>query len=142
MPSLKPLFEAAVSKCTLSAALFSHVGPLLLLFFFLTACATRTQVLGENEHYLVLVAGEGETPKSLAAAFLGDPQQDWRIEDANGGATIKAGQQLVIPRKSSNLTGVFDDGYQTVPILSYHRFGAGKGRFPLPSGSLKSRWNI
>jgi len=131
MPSRQPIFEVVVSKFAFFAGLFLREGVLPVLIFSLTACGTQTQVLGQNEHYLVLVAGEGETPKSLAADYLGDLQQDWRIEDANGRATIEAGQQVVIPLTSSNLTGVFDDGYQTIPILSYHRFGAGKGRLSL-----------
>lgn len=121
-----------MSQLTFNASSFTRLSALLVLILAVTACGTqklhKTQILGQNEHYLVLVAGKDETARSLAATFLGDPQQGWRIEDATGGMPVKAGQQVVIPLASPNPTGVFVDGYQTIPILSYHRFGAGKGK--------------
>jgi peptidoglycan/xylan/chitin deacetylase (PgdA/CDA1 family) len=109
------------------------VTTLFLSIIALTACSTtqtkhKTQVLGKNEHYIVVAAGEGETYRSLAKTFLGDPRKEWRIEDANGGAPLKAGKHVSIPLTSANPTGVFTNGYQTVPVLSYHRFGAGGGK--------------
>lgn len=129
MLSRRPVCEIAMSRIVFFASASLRYAALLLLIAALTACGTLpTQVLGQNDRYMVVVAGRGETPESLAEAFLGDPGQSWRIEDANGGATIEPGQQVVIPRISFNSVGVFANGYQTVPVLSYHRFGAGKGK--------------
>jgi peptidoglycan/xylan/chitin deacetylase (PgdA/CDA1 family) len=109
------------------------ITALFIVVIAVSACSTiqteyETQILGKNEHYIVVVAGEGETYSSLAKVFLGDPRQEWRIEDANAGALLRSGKHVLIPRTSPNPTGVFTNGYQTVPILSYHRFGAGRGK--------------
>ncbi len=108
--------------------------PILMAAFcgLLVACGapiiTDTQVLGRSNDFIVVVAGQGETYASLAEQYLGGAAQAWRIEDANNGDRIRAGKEVVIPRSDSNRIGVFGDGYQVVPILSYHRFGDGKGR--------------
>ena len=111
---------------------FCRLGLLLLVVIGLQACGTlkphKTLVLGKNEQYAVVIAGSGETHANLAERFLGDPGQYWRIADANEGTQIKRGQTLVIPLQSPNVSGVYADGLQTVPLLSYHRFGAGKGK--------------
>jgi peptidoglycan/xylan/chitin deacetylase (PgdA/CDA1 family) len=44
------------------------------------------------------------------------------IAEANPGAGFRGGEQVVIPLKRANKAGVYPDGYQTVPILTYHRF--------------------
>ena len=130
MSMLKPLCSSKLPAKPCFGGSLPGWSILLLSILLLPACGTvhKTRVLGQNDDYLVLQAGSNATPSSLAAAYLGDPKLDWRIEDANQGAAIKAGQYLVIPLKPSNPTGVFSDGFQTVPILSYHRFGAGNGK--------------
>jgi peptidoglycan/xylan/chitin deacetylase (PgdA/CDA1 family) len=127
MLSPEPVFDLLISRL---ASFRPWV--LLAMLAMLAACSApavrTTQVLGQNDRYVVLVAGEGETPARLAKQFLGDAQQAWRIEDANGGDGIKLGQYVVVPLGLDNPVGVFPNGYQTVPVLSYHRFGAGKGK--------------
>ena len=44
------------------------------------------------------------------------------IAEANPGSGFRGGEQVVIPLKRANKAGVYPDGYQTVPILTYHRF--------------------
>lgn len=104
----------------------------LMLCVLVTACATQitrnTKILGENDEFVVIVAGKGETYTKLAARFLGDGKESWRIEDFNNNVQLAAGMEVVVPKSESNRIGVFSDGYQVVPILSYHRFGQGKGR--------------
>ena len=85
-------------------------------------------LLGEDDDFAVVMAGEGETYARLAQAFYGDAQLAWRIEDANPGRALNVGDEVVIPKRENNRIGVWADGYQTVPILSYHRFGDNKGR--------------
>jgi len=54
------------------------------------------------------------------------------IDDYARGKAIAPGQEVVIPRRSWNLTGVDPSGYQIVPILCYHNLGEqAKGRLVL-----------
>ena len=83
----------------------------------------------ESEDYFVIVAQSGDTTQSLATKFLGDANKDWMIEDYNGTANLAAGQQVAIPKRPWNLSGVTSTGYQLVPILVYHDLAAqAKGR--------------
>lgn len=64
----------------------------------------------------------------MARQFLGDEERSWEIAEFNGVTTARPGEALVIPLQPRNPMGVFRDGYQTVPILAYHRFGYKDGQ--------------
>ena len=86
----------------------------------------------ESDDFVVTFAKPGDTMQSLAAKYLGDAGKAWLIEDYTGTTTLQSGQEVVIPRRSWNLTGVDPRGYQIVPILCYHNLGAeSKGRLLL-----------
>jgi peptidoglycan/xylan/chitin deacetylase (PgdA/CDA1 family) len=86
----------------------------------------------ESEEYFVVIAKNGDTAASLAARFLGDASKDWMIEDFNNLSTFSPGQQVVIPKRYWNLSGVRADGYQLVPVLCYHNLAPqSKGRMIL-----------
>ena len=105
---------------------------LFCLVLMLTGCGLvslkDSVLLGENDDFAVVMAAEGESYQQLAQTFYRDGTLAWRIEDANDGKVIKAGDAVVIPKRESNRIGIRFNGYQTVPILSYHRFGANRGR--------------
>jgi peptidoglycan/xylan/chitin deacetylase (PgdA/CDA1 family) len=83
------------------------------------------------------VAGESDTAEGLAAKHLGSADQAWRIQDFNGTSTITPGQQVVIPKRPWNLSGVDASGYQLVPILVYHNIAAqAKGRMIISARSF------
>lgn len=82
---------------------------------------SRSVVLGKSKHYAVALVGKGESLDALAKRFLGDAKKAWVIADANGSAVLRSGQTLIIPLSQENSVGVHSDGYQTVPVLSYHR---------------------
>ena len=111
----------------------------LLLNGCVKQAARSTHLLGQNDHYAVVVAGPGETTASLADRFLGDPAMSWRIEDANGISRVDPGQRVIVPLQPVNRIGVFSNGYQTVPVISYHRFGAGRGRLSLATEAFKEQ---
>jgi hypothetical protein len=77
----------------------------------------------ESEDFIVTFARSGDTPESLAARYLGDAAKAWMIEDYAGSRAMSLGQEVVIPRRAWNLSGVRADGYQIVPILCYHNLG-------------------
>jgi peptidoglycan/xylan/chitin deacetylase (PgdA/CDA1 family) len=64
----------------------------------------------------------GETPETLADRYLGDKTLAWMIEEANPEGRFAIGRLVVIPLVRHNRGGVSKNGYQTVPILCYHRF--------------------
>lgn len=76
-----------------------------------------------NDEFVVVTATAADTPSTLARRYLGDEAKAWVIEDFNEIKALKPGQEIVIPLSTPNPTGVYANGYQTVPILCYHRFG-------------------
>lgn len=77
----------------------------------------------QSDEYIVYRLQEGETPVTLAERFLGDEKRAWVIEDANKDIAFRENQVIIIPLKEENKGGLAINGYQTVPILSYHHFG-------------------
>ena len=62
------------------------------------------------------------------------------IEDYAGARTFEPGQEVVIPRRSWNPSGVEALGYQIVPILCYHNLGPeSKGRLLLAAPKFEEQ---
>jgi peptidoglycan/xylan/chitin deacetylase (PgdA/CDA1 family) len=94
----------------------------------------------ESEDFVVALAKPGDTPESLAARHLGDPAKAWMIEDYNETATLSPGQEVVIPKRPWNLSGVVPAGYQLVPVLCYHDIGPqARGRLVLAVKSFEEQ---
>jgi hypothetical protein len=85
-------------------------------------------IVAKNERFVIYLPKRGETLRSLALRFLGSEERDWEIAEFNGTRRLEPGQPLVIPLQRANPMGVSVDGYQTVPVLAYHRFGKKDGR--------------
>jgi peptidoglycan/xylan/chitin deacetylase (PgdA/CDA1 family) len=127
------------------------VGGLALL---LGACATATPTPApgaastpgprpaayESEDFVVTFAQPGETPATLAARYLGSADRAWMIEDYSGQQAFSPGQEVVIPRRPWNQSGVTPGGYQIVPILTYHNLAEqAKGRLVLAAASFREQ---
>jgi peptidoglycan/xylan/chitin deacetylase (PgdA/CDA1 family) len=78
--------------------------------------------LFRSEDYVVYLLQDSETPAELAEKFLGEKNKSWMIEEANPGVRFRPGNAIVIPLKDRNRGGLSSDGFQTIPILTYHRF--------------------
>jgi hypothetical protein len=78
--------------------------------------------LFRSEDYVVYYLQDSETPAELAEKFLGTKDKSWMVEEANTGVPFKRGSAVVIPLKDRNRAGLSSDGFQTIPILTYHRF--------------------
>ncbi len=61
----------------------------------------------------------------LAKIYLGDESQVWKIEDANDLSTKGRDPFIRIPLKETHRGGIYESGYQSIPILCYHKFGSG-----------------
>lgn len=97
-------------------------------FVFYACAPTRTATQSSNnnmfrsEDYVVYLLPDSETPAELAGKFLGAKKKSWIIEEANSGINFRRGNAIVIPLKERNRGGLSSDGFQTIPILTYHRF--------------------
>jgi len=96
-----------------------------MIFGGLVGCA----VMGErglyrSEDYAIYQLPQASTAEALADKFFEDPRRAWVIEEANPGSAFEKGKTVIIPLKDDNRAGLFREGFQVVPILCYHRFGA------------------
>lgn len=80
-------------------------------------------VLARDDDFVIVTAQAGESLGSLAQRYLGDFNRAWWIAQFNNITAVRAGQIVTIPLRLHNPLGVYANGYQTVPILCYHRFG-------------------
>jgi len=83
----------------------------------------RAGVIARNEHFTVYLPRTDDTLVSVAREFLGSERRAWEIAQFNDITTPSPGQALVIPLRPANALGISAKGYQTIPILCYHRVG-------------------
>lgn len=81
-------------------------------------------LLGRDDDFAIVVVQRGENLSALAERYLGDRSKAWWIAEFNGTETVRPGDVIVVPLRPRNMRGVHVNGYQTVPILTYHRFGS------------------
>jgi len=75
-----------------------------------------------SDEYIIHQLKRNESPQLLARHYLGSQEESWRIHSANPQADFKPGTYVVVPLKETRLGGLSQEGFQTVPILCYHRF--------------------
>lgn len=92
------------------------------------APARDGEVIGRNERLLIYRPADGETLGGIARRFLGSDELAWTIAAANDGAEVRPGAPIWVPLQPLNPLGVHADRIQVVPILCYHRFGAGRSK--------------
>ena len=83
----------------------------------------RAGVIARNERFMVYLPRAEDTLASVAREFLGSERRAWEITQFNDIAAASPGQAIVIPLRPVNALGISANGYQTVPILCYHRLG-------------------
>jgi peptidoglycan/xylan/chitin deacetylase (PgdA/CDA1 family) len=118
---------------------------LLLIFALLiSGCSapmflsSTSKVIAKDRDFVVLRVGN-DNARTLARHYLRDESKYWIIEDANHPTPISAGQEIVIPLKMENPTGIEYNGYQTVPILCYHRFGKRSDRMEVTPAMFREQ---
>lgn len=72
--------------------------------------------------FIVINVQPGDSLSSLAKKHLRNPSLDWVIAEVNGIDALTPGQMLIIPLSPLERGGITLRGYQTVPILTYHKF--------------------
>lgn len=78
--------------------------------------------LFRSKDFIIYQLSAALTPAELAERFLGDNKKSWLIEESNPGVDFSSGETVVIPLNTINKAGLRIDGFQTIPILTYHRF--------------------
>ncbi len=98
--------------------------PIVLIgLIFLTSCSlTRWGQVYDD--YIIVKAVLGDTPSSLADTYLDDPTKGWMITEFNETESITPNQMVIIPLKPFRKGGIKTEGYQTIPVISYHRVSA------------------
>jgi len=101
---------------------------ILFIFLFTSCVANKSPVRHEpsiykSKEYALYKSGKNTSFSDLARVLLGDEKKVWKIEDANNLNALKEGTLITVPLKEKNRGGLFEDGYQIVPILCYHKFG-------------------
>ena len=76
-----------------------------------------------SENYVVYTSAITPSAEALASEFLGDSGKSWIIEEANRPDGFQSERAIVIPLAVRNKGGLKRKGFQTVPVLTYHRFG-------------------
>ena len=71
--------------------------------------------------FIVAIVQHGDSYSSLAGKYLGDPSMDWFLSEFNGDALPAPGRDVLIPLSSYAPGGLWPTGYQTVPVLTYHK---------------------
>ncbi len=107
---------------------------LLLIWAVLSSCVSTSPLLQKADapdggcyrsaDYVLCQKDAAKSLADLATDYYGSPGDVWRIEDANDGLSNLP--FIVIPLKQKNLGGLYENGYQEVPILCYHKFGPGR----------------
>jgi peptidoglycan/xylan/chitin deacetylase (PgdA/CDA1 family) len=68
------------------------------------------------------VASGDESPASLAARYLKDPSKAWLVQEFDETRAFHPGDPFVVPLEDYQRGGLTLRGYQTVPVLTYHKF--------------------
>lgn len=74
------------------------------------------------DDFVAVIVQPQDTLASLADSYLHDPSKGWFIAEFNEITALKPGQVIIIPLKPYNRGGLSPSGYQTVPVLCYHKF--------------------
>jgi len=98
-------------------------------------------VIAKSERFVIYRPKQGDTLRTLAARLLGDEERYWEIAEFNGVSRAEPGQLLVVPLQPVNPRGIFRDGYRTVPILCYHRFGQKDGKMVVSPEAFAAQLN-
>lgn len=99
---------------------------LCLLMLLLTGCAGQqlaaNPVVADNSQFTVVRVAATDSYASLAQKYYGDATLAERISRLNPALFPASGEWVVLPKQPINRSGVYPDGYRTIPILCYHRF--------------------
>nr|WP_319490543.1 polysaccharide deacetylase family protein [uncultured Desulfobacter sp.] len=86
------------------------------------AVQTPVPSVYQSKNYILYSRTRNDSLENLARRYYGSEKKIWRIEDAYDPNSPGSPAFITVPLKEKNKGGLFADGYQTVPILCYHKF--------------------
>ncbi|MBS0447969.1 MAG: polysaccharide deacetylase family protein [Proteobacteria bacterium] len=108
-----------------------------------TTLRMRGDVVARNDRYVLYAPTAEDTWRTIAARLLGDADRAWRVADFNrqltGSAALDGASLVAVPLQPLDPIGVYADRVQTVPILCYHRFGAGSSKMVVSQAQLAAQ---
>ena len=126
-----------------------HKIKVLVLVLLMVGCASppaeepesrttpRLQRVGD---FILVQAVEGDTFTNLAAKFLKDSSKAWVIAEFNDLTEVVPGNRVVIPLRPYPKGGLKATGYQSVPVLTYHRFSVNNpGKLTVTAEAFESQ---
>lgn len=99
----------------------------------------RGPLIARDQDYAIVSVAPGDDLPALAQRYLNDPTQAWRIAEFNGIDRVRAGDVVVVPLRVHNVLGVVATGYQTIPILCYHRFGPKSSKLTVTKAAFEAQ---
>jgi len=115
---------------------------LYVLFFnvLVSGCAHEVVVTSD---FMFITPEKKDTFESLADEHLGTSALAWKIQESNDIAKITPGEELIVPIKPVHPGGLTANGYQQIPVLSYHNFthGRKKDLLTVTSHNFESQLN-
>jgi len=103
------------------------------------APADSGPVLARDASFIVVVPRSGEDFGALAERWLGDRSRRFEIAEFNRLDEARAGRPVAIPVAPLNPGGVEPASVQTVPIITYHRFGAKASTMTVTPSSFEAQ---
>jgi peptidoglycan/xylan/chitin deacetylase (PgdA/CDA1 family) len=97
------------------------------------------EVVARNERFALYVAGPGDTLAGIAKRFIGDERLQGEIAELNRTTRVEPGQLVAVPLRPMNPLGITSEGYQTIPILCYHRLGTSPARMIVTRDSFAAQ---
>jgi len=98
----------------------SKLIPIIIILILISACTT-TENARIYDDFVVVTAKPGDSFSSLSETYLNSPAMGDLIAEFNDIKKLSSGQELIIPKQPFYPGGMMAKGYQTVPILVYHR---------------------
>ena len=103
------------------------------------APAATDPVIARDREFAVVRVHPGDTYATLAQRFLDDAGKGWWLAKFNHDEALQPGTLVAVPLRVRNPVGVYANGYQTVPVLTYHRFGSRGGRLNVTPAAFEAQ---
>ena len=105
----------------------------------MVAPAATDPVVAQDGDFVVVVVGAGDTYSTLAQRYLNDAGKGWWLSRFNHDLPLVPGAIVAVPLRIRNTVGVYPDGYQTVSVLCYHRFGTRGSRLNVTAAAFEAQ---
>lgn len=96
-------------------------------------------VIARDREFAVVRVGPGDTYATLAQRFLDDAGKAWWLAKFNHDEALQPGSLIAVPLQVRNPIGVYANGYQTVTVLCYHRFGTRGSRLNVTPAAFEAQ---